>query len=484
MSTARSREEGVALPTALLAMLILLMLGGLFVTYGVGEQRATASDPVVRDGAARGRDRRGGRDRGARRPGPAQPALRRRRRARPTTSRVRARGRSTTPSLGSRAGCTNFERTAGGDGIAIVDDDAAGRLRRRLPARAANSGRRRGSCVWPFDARPTTPFPATVTILTGVATSTSTATPGSRGGLHANGDVIGGPHQASGGVTRGRQPARSAHSSLRRRRRGTDHPELHGAVLLGGPQRAAGEPEQRPLLRAVPGRQGADQLDARSPVTATEVAVAAPVVGVPHQLHLPAVDIANATGDRRGCGTRTTGRPTASTTRTGRTSSATTTPAWAPRAASPSWRRPTAARSPPTARTAAASRSRPTRSSSPPGPVSAWSRTSTCVIDKNISGLRIHHADLRPRAVPVPPERTERPHLLRRVRRRVHEPRLRRRRPVLRDEREPRSRRTTARSIRRGSPRTPIFEAPGDGRSDHAEPRHQRRRRLGGAVTG
>jgi hypothetical protein len=209
MSTPRSDEAGVALPTALLAMLILLMLGGLFVSYGTSEQRATRQTQSFETGlhvaetAAEVAI--------AALADPAQP-----------DQPFQAATTAPNDDAGARqwavdqavarvtAGCTNFERTAGGDGVAIVDDDAAmiygvsflPDCENRVTTRVLRMA---------FDARPTIPLPATVTILTGGNLhfdGNSRLT----GGLHANGNVIGGPHQASGGVSAGGS-CTGAHSS-------------------------------------------------------------------------------------------------------------------------------------------------------------------------------------------------------------------------------------------------------------------------------
>jgi hypothetical protein len=209
MSTTGTPEEGMALPTALLAMLILLMLGGLFVSYGVSEQQATRQTQSFETGlhvaesaaevaiaALADPDQ------------PDQPFV--------------AANTAPNDEPGARQwavnhavarvtpGCTNFERTAGGDGIAIIDDDAAVVYGVSFLPSCENRATTRVLRL-AFDARPTTPFPATVTMLTG-GNLHFDGNARLDGGLHANGNVIGGPHQASGGVSAGGSCS-SAHSS-------------------------------------------------------------------------------------------------------------------------------------------------------------------------------------------------------------------------------------------------------------------------------
>jgi hypothetical protein len=205
----RGGEEGVALPTAILGMLILLMLGGLFVSYGVSEQRATQQTQAFESGlhvaesaaelavAALADPDQPDQPFIAATSAPADEAGARQWAVTQATARV-------------TSGCANFERTAGGDGIAIIDDDAAVVYGVSFLPSCED---RRSSRVLrlAFDARPTTPFPATVTILTG-GNLHFDGNARLDGGLHANGNVIGGPHQATGGVTAG-GTCSSAHSS-------------------------------------------------------------------------------------------------------------------------------------------------------------------------------------------------------------------------------------------------------------------------------
>ena len=199
----RSSEAGVALPTALLAMLVLLMLGGLFVAYANPQQRATATtvnrevglmvaESAVELAVAALAD-------------PEQPDQ-------PFTpadsapeDRDAAREWAVNHAVGQvSSGCAAFQRTAGGDGVAIVDQaNAAVYGVSFLP----DCETRRTVRVMrvAYDTRPLVPLPATVSILTGgdIYFDHANARIGD-GGIHANGDIIGtpgsvdGPYSASG----------------------------------------------------------------------------------------------------------------------------------------------------------------------------------------------------------------------------------------------------------------------------------------------
>jgi hypothetical protein len=200
LSFDRRAQDGVALPTALLAMLILLMLGGLFVSYGVSEQRATqrtqafegglhVAETAVEIGLAALADP-------AQTDRPIEPATTAP--ADPAGARQWAIDEAVAQ---VSAGCGNFRRTAGGDGIAVLDA-AAGMVygvgflpscENRVTTRVLRLA---------FDTRPTDTLPATVTILTGGNVHFD-GNASLTGGIHANGDIIGGPHSADGGVSAG-----------------------------------------------------------------------------------------------------------------------------------------------------------------------------------------------------------------------------------------------------------------------------------------
>jgi hypothetical protein len=209
MDQAQPRQDGMALPAALMAMLVLVMLAGLFVRYATTEQRATRASQTFETGlhvaesaaelaiaALADPDQ------------PQQPMV-------ASTSapddELQARQWAIDLALGEvTATCDRFERTAGGDGIAIVDD-GEGMIygvsflpdcQRRETTRVLRMA---------FDTRPTVPYPAGVTILTG-GNIHFDGNAKVDGGIHANGNIINGPHQASGPVTAGGSCA-SAHSS-------------------------------------------------------------------------------------------------------------------------------------------------------------------------------------------------------------------------------------------------------------------------------
>jgi hypothetical protein len=196
MPALRRDEDGIAIPTALLAMMILLMLGGLFVTYGTSEQRATrgtqafegglhVAETAVEIGLASLSDP----DQADRPYEPTSPAP-----AGEAAARQWAIDRAierVTPD------CGDFKRTAGGDGIAILDDSSGmvygvGFLPDCTSRRSVRVVR------LAFDEYPVSTYSPGGTILTnGDIVFNGNASVA--GGLHANGNVTGGPHQAPGG---------------------------------------------------------------------------------------------------------------------------------------------------------------------------------------------------------------------------------------------------------------------------------------------
>lgn len=187
-----SDEAGVALPTALLGMLMLLMLGGLFVAYANPLQQQTAAAQSFETGlhvaessaelaiAALADPSQPAQPFIAATPAPAERAAARQWAINIATSRVNAT-------------CSNFQTTAGGDGTAIVDGVAGTVFGVSfLP-----------SCQQPttvrvmrvtYDQRPLRTQPGTVGILTGGDIHfSSNNTRIQAGGLHANGNIIGAP---------------------------------------------------------------------------------------------------------------------------------------------------------------------------------------------------------------------------------------------------------------------------------------------------
>lgn len=202
-ASSRSSESGVALPTALLAMLVLLMLGGLFVAYANPQQRATATtvnrevglmvaESAVELAVAALSD-------------PDQPDQPFTPADTAPTDRDAARDWAVNHALGRvGGGCSAFQRTAGGDGIAIVDQASAAVYGVAfLPDCESRSTVRVMRVA--YDTRPLVPLPATVSILTGgdIYIDHANARIGD-GGIHSNGDIIGtpgrvdGPYSASG----------------------------------------------------------------------------------------------------------------------------------------------------------------------------------------------------------------------------------------------------------------------------------------------
>ncbi|MCC5949696.1 MAG: hypothetical protein JJT89_14690 [Nitriliruptoraceae bacterium] len=190
-------EDGVALPTALLGMLVLLMLSALFVAYATPQQRATTttvnaeSALLVAESAAE----------------LAVAAL-----ADPEQPQQPFTAPTSAPDDAAQArqwaidqaltrvtpGCASFQRSAGGDGIAIVDDTSAtiygvGFLpdcESRTTTRVMRVN---------YDSRPLVPLPATVSILTGGDLYFDHAnTRIGDGGVHANGDIVGSPGRVDG----------------------------------------------------------------------------------------------------------------------------------------------------------------------------------------------------------------------------------------------------------------------------------------------
>jgi hypothetical protein len=190
-------EAGVALPTALLAMLVLLMLGGLFVAYANPQQRATATAQAFEGGLHVAESS-------------AELALAALADPDQSDRPFTAPDAAPADSAGAKtwavnhalaqldATCSQFERTAGGDGIAVVDGvtgtvygvgflpDCQGRTTTRVMR--VN-----------YDTRPLVPQPGTVGILTGGDIHFDHANAKiSAGGIHSNGSIVGSPGSVDG----------------------------------------------------------------------------------------------------------------------------------------------------------------------------------------------------------------------------------------------------------------------------------------------
>jgi hypothetical protein len=187
-----SDEAGVALPTALLGMLVLLMLGGLFVAYANPLQRQTAQAQAFETGLHVAESSAELAIAALADPSqPAQPFI-----AATAAPADRAGARQWAVDLATSrvdATCTNFQTTAGGDGTAIVDGVAGTVYGVSFLPSCQNPRTVRVMRV-AYDNRPLRPQPGTVGILTGGDIHfSSNNTRILSGGLHANGNIIGSP---------------------------------------------------------------------------------------------------------------------------------------------------------------------------------------------------------------------------------------------------------------------------------------------------
>lgn len=193
-------EDGIAVPTALMAILILLMLGGLFVSHGVGEQRATRSTQAFEGGlhvaetaaelaVAALAD-------------PAQPAQPFIASSSAPATEAGARQWAIDQALTKvTSNCGNFQKTAGGDGIAVVDD-LVGTVYGVSFLPTCNQRTTTRVLRVAYDTRPTMSLASNVSILAGGDVhleQNSTLT----GGLHTNGNLVGTFGDAVGGVSAG-----------------------------------------------------------------------------------------------------------------------------------------------------------------------------------------------------------------------------------------------------------------------------------------
>ncbi|WP_130649915.1 hypothetical protein [Egicoccus halophilus] len=191
-------EHGIALPTALLAMLVLLMLSGLFVAHAAPQEAATADTQAFEAGLHVAESAAELAVAALADPNhPAQPFT-------PAVANVPTTAAGARQwALGQAAArvtpdCRNFERTANGDGIAILDQtngDLYG------VAFLPDCRDRRSSRVvrMAYDVRPVVPLAATVSILTGcdVEFAHTNAQIGA-GGIHSNCHITGFPRVAAG----------------------------------------------------------------------------------------------------------------------------------------------------------------------------------------------------------------------------------------------------------------------------------------------
>jgi hypothetical protein len=185
-------QDGIALPTAMLAMMIMLMLGGLFVAHAAPQQRVTATSQSFETGlhvaetavelalaALADPDQ------------PVQPPEV----AGVPDDRAGARAWAVTQAVARvTPGCTNFERTAGGDGIAIASSgDGAVYGVGFLPS--CQDRRTTRVLRVTYDTRPLVPFPAGRTFLTGgdIYFDHANSKLGT-GGIHSNGNIMGEPN--------------------------------------------------------------------------------------------------------------------------------------------------------------------------------------------------------------------------------------------------------------------------------------------------
>ncbi len=196
-------EAGVALPTALLAMMVLLMLGTLFVAYANPQQQATATSVnrevglMVAESAAELAVAAIADPEQTDQPFVAPDSA--------PTDRDAARDWAIDHALDRvTSGCGSFQSTAGGDGVAIVDEEAGSIYGVAfVPDCETRSSVRVMRLA--FDSRPLVPLSGDVGILTGgdIYFDHSNARI-QGGGIHSNGDIIGtpgdvnGPYSASG----------------------------------------------------------------------------------------------------------------------------------------------------------------------------------------------------------------------------------------------------------------------------------------------
>lgn len=200
MGARATDEAGIALPTALLAMLVLLMLGGLFVAYAVPSQRGTRASVdreaglLVAESAAE----------------LAFAAL-----AEPTQAdqpfmapesapmdREAAAAWATEYALAQvDTGCTAFQRTANGDGFALVDPSSASIYGVGFVPNCELRSAVRVMRVT-YETRPLVALPNPVSILTesDIWFDHANARIGD-GGIHANGHIFGSPGRVDGNYT-------------------------------------------------------------------------------------------------------------------------------------------------------------------------------------------------------------------------------------------------------------------------------------------
>jgi hypothetical protein len=193
-------EDGIAVPTALMAILILLMLGGLFVSHGVGEQRATRGTQAFEGGLHVAETAAEVAIAALADPAqPAQPFI-------PSSTAPATEAGAKQWAIDQAltkitSGCGNFQRTAGGDGIAVVDDIAGTVYGVSFLPNCTQRTTTRVLRV-SYDQRPTMSLPSNVSILAGGNVhldQNSTLT----GGIHTNGNLVGTFGDASGGVSAG-----------------------------------------------------------------------------------------------------------------------------------------------------------------------------------------------------------------------------------------------------------------------------------------
>ena len=198
-----SDQDGVALVTTLLAMLVLLMLGALFVAYAVPLQQQTAGAQAFESGLHVAESSAELAIASLADPSqPQQPFIAT---TAPPEDLDGARQWAIDQAQGRvDATCSNFQTTAGGDGVAIVDGEEGTVYGVGFLPSCQNPTTVRVMRV-AYDMRPLTPMVGEVGILTGgdIYFDHSNAKIDD-GGVHANGDIIGtpgtveGPYSASG----------------------------------------------------------------------------------------------------------------------------------------------------------------------------------------------------------------------------------------------------------------------------------------------
>jgi hypothetical protein len=189
-------QDGIAMPTAMLAMMIMLMLGGLFVAYAAPQQRATATSQSFETGLHVAET--------AVELALASLADPDQVNQPPEASGVpadRAGARAWAISQAQArvsAGCPNFERTAGGDGIAIVSTDDGAVYGVGFLPNCENPRTTRVLRV-SYATRPLVPLPASYTFLTGgdIYFDHANSKLGT-GGIHSNGNIYGQPNVDAG----------------------------------------------------------------------------------------------------------------------------------------------------------------------------------------------------------------------------------------------------------------------------------------------